>query len=46
MEVGVGFRKGNQRMKNHANYFKKTPAKLIRVTAAMAIKFKLKEKLL
>ena len=38
IEVGVGFGKENQRMKNHANYFEKTPAKLIRVTAAMEIK--------
>ena len=27
---GVGFGKENQRMKNHANYFEKTPAKLIK----------------
>ena len=46
MGVGVGFGKENQRMKNHANYFEKTPAKLIRVTAAMEIKYKLKGKLL
>lgn len=46
MEVGVGFGKENQRMKNHGNYFEKTLAKLIRVTAAMEIKFKLKGKLL
>jgi len=30
LEVGVGFGKENQRMKNHANYFEKTLAKLIK----------------
>ena len=45
VEVGVGFGKENQRMKNHANYFE-NPGQVNQETIAMEIKFKLKGKLL